>query len=62
MTESAGLILDSFESKGLDWSEACLYCTDMAVYCHDKGDTEGLRVWRDGAFEIDEARNRNHAT
>jgi hypothetical protein len=61
MTESASIVLDSFESKGLDWSEACLYCTDMALDCHAKGDTEGLKVWRDRAFEIDKARNSHHA-
>ena len=60
LTESSQDVLHSFTDKGLDWSEACLYCADEAHDAMSRGDSEGLRVWRDRAFEIDAwAKSRN---
>jgi len=54
LTESSEDILHSFTDRGVHWAEACLYCTDEALHCAENGDSEGLKVWRDRAFEIDE--------
>lgn len=61
LTQSANDILIPIEASGRDWSTACMYCVGKSIMAADDGDSEGVIVWRDRAFEIDnycKSRNR----